>query len=43
VARHAGKDGKGRGSSIFEGEADIVLTLGRPEGNRKETARVLVL
>jgi predicted ATP-dependent serine protease len=41
VARHAGKDGKGRGSSIFEGEADIVLTLGRPEGNHKETARVL--
>ena len=30
-----------RGSSIFEGEADIVLTLGRPEGNHKETARVL--
>jgi hypothetical protein len=41
VARHAGKDGRGRGSSIFEGEADIVLTLGRPEGNRKGTARVL--
>jgi hypothetical protein len=41
LARHAGKDGKGRGSSIFEGEADIVLTLGRPEGNHKKTARVL--
>jgi hypothetical protein len=41
LARHAGKDGKGRGSSIFEGEADIVLTLGRPEGNHKETVRVL--
>jgi len=41
VARHAGKDGKGRGSSIFEGEADIVLTFGRPEGKHKETARVL--
>lgn len=41
VARHAGKDGKGRGSSIFEGEADIILTLGRPQGNHKETARVL--
>jgi hypothetical protein len=41
LARHAGKDGKGRGSSIFEGEADIVLTLGRPEGNHKKTVRVL--
>jgi hypothetical protein len=41
LARHAGKDGKGRGSSIFEGEADIVLTFGRPEGKHKETARVL--
>jgi hypothetical protein len=41
VARHAGKDGKGRGSSIFEGEADIVLTLGRPEGNHNKKIRVL--
>jgi hypothetical protein len=41
VARHAGKDGKGRGSSIFEGEADIVLTLGRPEGNHNQKIRVL--
>jgi AAA domain len=41
LARHAGKDGKGRGSSIFEGEADIVLTLGRPEGNHKKSVRVL--
>jgi hypothetical protein len=41
LARHAGKDGKGRGSSIFEGEADIVLTLGRPDGNHRETVRVL--
>ena len=41
VARHAGKDGKGRGSPMFEAEVDIVLTLGRPEGKHKETARVL--
>ena len=41
VARHAGKDGKGRGSSMFEAEVDIVLTLGSPEGNQKQTARVL--
>ena len=41
LARHAGKDGKGRGSSIFEGEADIVLTLGRTEVNHSKTVRVL--
>ena len=41
VARHAGKDGKGRGSSIFEGEADIVLTLGGLEGNHNKRVRVL--
>lgn len=41
VARHAGKDGKGRGSSQFEAEADIVATLKRPEGNHAENVRQL--
>lgn len=41
VIRHAGKDGKGRGSSQFEAEADIVATLKRPEGNHAETVRQL--
>ncbi len=41
VIRHAGKDGKGRGSSQFEAEADIVATLKRPEGNHEENVRQL--
>ena len=41
VIRHAGKDGKGRGSSQFEAEVDIVATLKRPEGNHAETVRQL--
>src|SRR5215203_3092593 len=41
VARHAGKDGKGRGSSQFEAEVDIVVGLKRPEGNHAENVRQL--
>jgi hypothetical protein len=41
IVRHAGKDGKGRGSSQFEAEVDIVATLKRPEGNHAETVRQL--
>ena len=41
VIRHAGKDGKGRGSSQFEAEVDIVATLKRPEGNHANTVRQL--
>jgi hypothetical protein len=41
VIRHAGKDGRGRGSSQFEAEVDIVATLKRPEGNHAETVRQL--
>jgi putative DNA primase/helicase len=41
VIRHAGKDGKGRGSSQFEAEVDIVATLKRPEGNHSDTVRQL--
>lgn len=41
VIRHAGKDGRGRGSSQFEAEADIVATLKRPEGNHAENVRQL--
>jgi DNA polymerase-1 len=41
VVRHAGKDGKGRGSSQFEAEVDIVATLKRPEGNHADSVRQL--
>jgi DNA polymerase-1 len=41
VVRHAGKDGKGRGSSQFEAEVDIVASLKRPEGNHADTVRQL--
>jgi len=41
IVRHAGKDGKGRGSSQFEAEVDIVATLKRPEGNHADTVRQL--
>ena len=41
VIRHAGKDGRGRGSSQFEAEVDIVATLKRPEGNHAEAVRQL--
>lgn len=39
--RHAGKSGRARGSSQFEAEGDIILTLKRSEGNQKENVRVL--
>jgi KaiC/GvpD/RAD55 family RecA-like ATPase len=39
--RHAGKSGRARGSSQFEAEGDIILTLKRPEGNHGENVRVL--
>jgi predicted ATP-dependent serine protease len=41
MVRHAGKDGKARGSSAFEGEADIVVGISRPEGNQQATIRKL--
>src|SRR5215211_1738313 len=41
IVRHAGKDGKGRGSSQFEAEVDIVATLKRPEGNHADAVRQL--
>jgi hypothetical protein len=41
LIRHAGKDGKGRGSSQFEAAVDIVATLRRPEGNHPKTVRQL--
>jgi putative DNA primase/helicase len=39
--RHAGKSGTARGSSQFEAEGDIILSLKRAEGNQKENVRVL--
>ncbi len=41
MIRHAGKDGKARGSSAFEGEADIVVGISRPEGNHRPNIRKL--
>jgi len=41
LVRHAGKDGRGRGSSQFEAEADIIVTLKRPEGNHSDNMRQL--
>jgi DNA polymerase I len=41
IVRHAGKDGRGRGSSQFEAEVDIVATLKRPEGNHADSVRQL--
>jgi hypothetical protein len=41
MVRHAGKDGKARGSSAFEGEADIVVGISRPEGNHPPNIRKL--
>jgi len=37
--RHAGKDGTPRGSSAFEGVADICVTIARPEGRHDPTVR----
>ena len=39
LIRHAGKDGKPRGSSAFEAEADICITLSRPEGQHAPSVR----
>jgi hypothetical protein len=41
LIRHAGKDGTPRGSSAFEAEADICVTLSRPEGRHAPTVRRL--
>lgn len=39
LIRHAGKDGTPRGSSAFEAEADICITLSRPEGRHSPSIR----
>jgi AAA domain len=39
LIRHAGKDGTPRGSSAFEAEADICVTLSRPEGRHDPRVR----
>jgi len=39
LVRHAGKDGTPRGSLAFEAEADICVTLSRPEGRHAPTVR----
>ena len=39
LVRHAGKDGTPRGSSAFEAEADICVTLSRPEGRHAPSVR----
>jgi hypothetical protein len=39
LIRHAGKDGTPRGSSAFEGVADICVTISRPEGRHAPTVR----
>src|SRR5215211_1295665 len=41
LIRHAGKDGTPRGSSAFEAEADICVTLARPEGRHAPSVRHL--
>jgi hypothetical protein len=41
LIRHAGKDGTPRGSSAFEAEADICITLAKPEGRHAPTVRAL--
>ncbi len=41
LIRHSGKDGKPRGSSAFEAEADICVVLSRPEGNHAPGVRKL--
>ncbi len=42
LIRHSGKDGTPRGSSAFEAEADICITISRPEGRHSPTVRKLV-
>jgi hypothetical protein len=39
LIRHSGKNGTPRGSSAFEAEADICITLSRPEGRHAPTVR----
>jgi hypothetical protein len=39
--RHHNKQNQGRGSSQFEADCDFYFTLKRPEGNHKDTVRVL--
>ena len=41
LIRHSGKDGKPRGSSAFEAEADICAVLSRPEGSHAPGVRKL--
>ncbi len=41
LIRHSGKDGTPRGSSAFEAEADICVTISRPEGRHAPTVRRL--
>jgi hypothetical protein len=41
LIRHAGKDGTPRGSSAFEAEADICVTIFRPEGRHAPNVRKL--
>ena len=41
LIRHSGKDGTPRGSSAFEAEADIYVTLSRPEGRHAPSVRRL--
>lgn len=43
VIRHSGKDGRPRGSSSFEAEADICATLSRPEGRHDPRVRKLAV
>jgi hypothetical protein len=43
LIRHAGKDGTARGSSAFEAEADICVTLSRPEGRHAPSVRKLTV
>jgi len=40
-SRHAGKNGRGRGSSLFDGEADVCILLKRPDGNHAKNIRKL--
>lgn len=41
LIRHSGKDGTPRGSSAFEAEADICVTISRPEGRHAPNVRKL--
>ena len=41
IVRHAGKDGQGRGSSAFEAEADLTVSINRVGGTASSNRRVL--